>query len=206
MPRICREFLNNLAVQKSAKKAFLIVTAGDADAVGYALKIGKEALKKKNYNVVYSEVVKMPSNWITFMDPPTKEAAQIIVEKGIKKAAQIANDIVQGIKYHHPFNVPERLSRIGLYWEHYSFHKLGIYNLWRMFRTTSNCNSCGVCAKICPTKSIDIKEDTPKWKSSCEQCMRCVNVCKQEAIFQTFGGRTDGKSRYLEPQFSPYII
>lgn len=31
LPGICRKFLNNLAVQKSPKKAFLIVTAGDAD-------------------------------------------------------------------------------------------------------------------------------------------------------------------------------
>ena len=140
------------------------------------------------------------------METPTKREAQIIIEKGIKKAVQIANDIIQGIVYHQPFNVPKRLSRIGLYWEHISFHKLGIYNLWRMFRTNSNCNSCGICAKICPTKSIEMKEDKPNWKSSCEQCMRCVNACKQEAIFQTFGGRTAGKSRYFEPHFSPYKL
>jgi len=129
LPRICRKFLNNLPVQKSPEKAFLIVTAGDTDAVGYSLEIGKEVLKKKNYKVVYSEVVQMPSNWIPFIEPYTKDEAHIIIERGIRKAVQIAKDIIRGVVYHHPFNVPKRLSRIGLYWDHNSFHKLGIYNL-----------------------------------------------------------------------------
>jgi len=51
-----------------------------------------------------------------------------------------------------------------------------------------------------------MKEGKPKWKSTCEQCMRCVNACKKEAIFQTFGEHTEGKARYLEPHFSPYKL
>ena len=43
---------------------------------------------------------------------------------------------------------------------------------------------------------IKILDKYPKWKSSCEQCMRCVNMCPQEAIFQTYGGITKGKNRY----------
>jgi len=72
-----------------------------------------------------------------------------------------------------------------------------------MFRTNEDCNSCGLCAKVCSTQSIIIVNGKPKWKSSCEQCMRCVNFCKQQAIYQTYGGSTEGKNRYIEPDFKP---
>ena len=203
LPRICRTYLNSLPVQQTSKKVFLVVSAGNPDEIGYALEIGKEILRKKNFEVVYSEAVQMPSNWIPFMVTPPKNQAQAFLEKGAEKAAKIANNIMNGISFHHVFNIPKSMNRSGFLFEYYSFHKLGINFMWRIFRTSENCNSCGMCAKICPTKSIEIKEGKPRWKSSCEQCMRCVNYCKQEAIYQTFGGQTEGKDRYLEPHFKP---
>ncbi len=158
LPRICRTYLNSLPVQKTSKKAFLVVSAGSQDEIGYALENGKEILRKKNFKVVYSEAVQMPSNWIPFMLTPPKNQAQAFLEKGAEKAVIIASNIMNGISLHHAFNIP---------------------------------------------KSIEIKEGKPRWKSSCEQCMRCVNSCKQEAIYQTFGGQTEGKERYLEPHFKP---
>lgn len=197
LPRICRKYLNNLEVQTTTKKAFLIVTAGDINEIGFALKTGKEILQRKNFKVVYSEVVQMPSNWITFINPPTKEEAQLIIDNGIKKAEQIVHNIIEKKEHHHPFNIPEKYKRF----QYYSFHKMGVYYMWKMFRTNEDCNSCGLCAKVCSTKSIIMIDGKPKWKSSCEQCMRCVNFCKQQSIYQTYGGNTKGKNRYIEPHF-----
>lgn len=203
LPRICLAYLNSLAVQKSSNKVFLIVTAGNPDEIGYALEDGKEILQKKNIEVVYSDAIQMPSNWIPFMETPPKSQAQSVIEKGTKKAIKIANNLMNGTSYHHEFHIPKSMSRRGFLFEYHSFHKLGIYYMWRMFRTYENCNSCGSCVKVCPTNSIALKESKPRWKSSCEQCMRCVNYCKQKAIYQIFGGQTNGKDRYLEPHFKP---
>lgn len=204
LPRISKDYLNNLPKQTANKKVFLLVTCGDPDEVGFALKDGMKILKKKNYNVIYSDAVHMPANWITFINPPSKEEALLILDNGFKKSEQIVNNIIENKEYHRTFNIPKKYSKFHLYKEYYSFHKIGIYQMWRMFRTNEDCNTCGLCAKVCPTNSIVMVDDRPKWKSSCEQCMRCVNMCPQEAIFQTYGGNTAKKNRYMEPHFKPF--
>jgi ferredoxin/flavodoxin len=205
LPRISKKYLKNLPKQTTDKKVFLLVTCGDSDEVGFALADGIKILKKKNYNVIYSDAIHMPANWTTFINPPSKDEALLILSKGVEKSKKIAINIIDNKEFHRSFNIPKKHSKVHLYRDYYSFHKLGIYQMWKMFRTNDNCNSCGLCAKVCPTNSIDMVDDFPKWKSSCEQCMRCVNMCPQEAIFQTYGGNTEGKNRYIEPHFKPLL-
>ncbi|WP_413911231.1 4Fe-4S dicluster domain-containing protein [Desulfobacula sp.] len=45
-----------------------------------------------------------------------------------------------------------------------------------------------------------------KWLKTCEQCMRCVNYCPKQAIFQKGEGSTKGKNIYYEPTFKPLKI
>ncbi len=203
LPRISKKYLKNLPTQTTKQTAFILVTCGDTNEVGFALADGIKILKKKNYNIIYSEAIHMPANWTTFINPPSKEEALLILNKSIEKTKTIAQNIIEHTEYHRPFNIPPQHSKLYLYKEYYSFHKMGIYQMWKMFRTNDNCTSCGLCAKVCPTHSINIINNYPKWKSSCEQCMRCVNMCPQEAIFQTYGGKTEGKNRYIEPHFKP---
>jgi MinD superfamily P-loop ATPase len=92
---------------------------------------------------------------------------------------------------------------LGFYKEYYLFKWLGVSNLWRDFRTDETCDSCGLCEKICPTDSIKIVADKPKWANTCEQCMRCVNYCPKQAIFQKAEGSIKGKNTYHEPTFKP---
>ncbi|HPH54165.1 MAG TPA: 4Fe-4S binding protein [Bacteroidales bacterium] len=43
-----------------------------------------------------------------------------------------------------------------------------------------DCNSCGVCAKVCPTKAID--SDTLEINSNkCIRCFACVKKCPRKA-------------------------
>lgn len=201
LPRITRAYLKKLPKQEVSKKAFLLVTCGDTDEVGFALADGIKILKKKNYEIVYSDAIQMPENWTTFIHPPSKDEALVILAKSDEKSEEIATNIVENKQFHRPFNIPKKYNKFTLYKDYYSFHKLGVYNMWKMFRTDDDCSSCGLCAKVCPTNSVVMRNNSPKWKSTCEQCMRCVNMCPQEAIFQTYGGKTEGKNRYMEPHF-----
>ncbi|MCP4674684.1 MAG: hypothetical protein GY854_04050 [Deltaproteobacteria bacterium] len=203
LPRICTQFLKSLPNTKDGQKAFLLVTAGALDESGFALKNGRNILGKKGYDVTYTDVIEMPSNWTTFDNPPPKDLADTILEKGEKQALEIASNIANDRTSHHRFNIPKRMGYSRLLFEYVSFHYFGIHQMWRMFRVSSSCNACGTCEKVCPTGSVVLVDETPCWNSSCEQCMRCVNFCPKQAIFQTHGGETKGKNRYHEPHFKP---
>ena len=62
------------------------------------------------------------------------------------------------------------------------------------FHVNEKCTQCGLCAKNCPTHSIEMANGHPKWiNPHCMLCMRCVHHCPVEAI-DIFG--TPGKPRY----------
>ena len=203
IPRLCRRYLNKLTRFKEVKKAFVIITTGKYDEAGFSVKQCEKILQRKNCNVIYSAVVEMPINWTTFMNPPSDSEACQIIGNGVSQAREISNDILRGISKYHVFTIPQNYGRWGLYREYYLFKYFGIQNLWRSFKVYSGCNGCGVCEKICPTGSIKLANEKPVWSSSCEQCMRCVNFCPQEAIYQSMGGETAGRNRYRMPDFKP---
>lgn len=201
IPRIARKYLKKLSFGSKDQKCFVIITAGASDESGFAIANCRKLLHKKMAQIIYSAVIQMPINWTTAMDPPAPEEALPIIKQGVSMAKKMARDILQGRVEHHQFNIPRRYGKFGLYKEYLMFKYLGIHNLWRSFQVYEGCNGCGLCSRHCPTDSIVIKEKKPVWKSSCEQCMRCVNLCPQEAIFQNYGGGTKGRYRYMEPSF-----
>jgi len=203
IPRICRKYLSGLSAFKKPVNAFILVTAGAADESGFAIRESTKMLRKKGFNVFYSAVVQMPSNWTVSMNPPSKEEAQLIINEGVIKTSKIAGDILDGVTLHHKFNYPESIGKFRFYKDYYLFKWLGVSSLWRYFTTDDTCDACSLCAEICPTESIQMVDGKPQWQKSCEQCMRCVNYCPKQAIFQKNEGNIKGKNSYYEPGFKP---
>jgi ferredoxin len=206
IPRICRNYLNKLLPFKNNQHAFVLITAGDSDESGFSIREATKILEKKNCTIIFTGVVQMPINWTTSPQPPfppDKEEAGFIIEQGVTQTQKIAQEIISDIRGYHQFNYPKRYGKFKFYSDYLLFKYLGLSNLWRNFRVYENCSGCGICAKICPTGSIKIKDKLPVWTSNCEQCMRCVNSCPNESIYQIMGGETKGKNKYLEPSFRP---
>jgi len=206
IPRICRKYLLSLSKSKDPINTFVLITAGDPDESGFSVNESTTILKSKGLDVTYSDVIHMPANWTVSMNPPSKEEAQIIINNGVTRAKEIAQNILNGGLHHHAFNYPSRYSKIGFYKDYYLFKWLGLSNLWRDFRTDDTCDSCGLCEKLCSTESIEIVNGKPKWANTCEQCMRCVNYCPKQAIYQKGEGSIKGKNTYYEPTFKPLKI
>ncbi len=206
IPRICNKYLKKIKKFKERQKVFVLITAGDSDEMGFAIKECKRILNKKNCEIIYSCVIKMPINWTTSPVPPfppSREEAIEIIKNGEIKTQEIVKDILSGTKKHHDFNYPKRYSKIKLYWDYLLFKYVGIKNMWRLFNVYDSCNGCKLCAKICPTNSIKIIDNRPLWSKTCEQCMRCVNFCPKESIYQSQGGDTKCRNKYHEPSFKP---
>ena len=203
IPRMCRNYLLNLPRFAQPIKTFVLVTAGDPEEAGFSLGQSRKILNNNRLDVIYSNVIHMPSNWTVAMNPPPKEEAEKVVESGVEEAGKIADDILCGEQYHHAFNYPPKLSKFAFYKDYYMFKWLGVSNLWRNFRADDTCNACELCEKICPTGSIQMETGQPKWSNTCEQCMRCVNYCPKQAIYQTGYGSVKGKNIYFEPTFKP---
>jgi len=204
IPRICRHYLKQLKRSFNSQQVFIIITAGKKEESGFSINECVRILSNKNFNIIYSAVVEMPINWITYMNPPAMQEAQTIIDKGVEYARKIGIEIINGEHHFHHFNIPAKYGRFGLYKEYYLFKYLGVKYMWRSFNVYDMCNGCGMCAKICPTHSIQIIHHKPQFSSSCEQCMRCVNYCTQEAIYQSLGGDNHGRNRYHVPDFKPY--
>lgn len=48
-------------------------------------------------------------------------------------------------------------------------------------QSRKNCDQCGLCAKQCPVRAIDVSNSKIVDKSKCISCMRCVSNCPQNA-------------------------
>ncbi|MEN8904563.1 MAG: EFR1 family ferrodoxin [Clostridiales bacterium] len=53
----------------------------------------------------------------------------------------------------------------------------------KSFKSNKECNSCGICEKICPVDNIKIIHGEPKWLHKCESCYACYQWCPKEAIY-----------------------
>ena len=204
IPRIARRYLNSLKKFVSEQKVFFILTAGDAKGVGLSTKIFESILKRKNCKLIFSDVLKMPNNWIPFSHPLTMEENLQIIVKGIERSEQIAHHIlnnkIEKYDYRQQSWFFKNISNVI----NILFRNFGTTGLKSLFKVYDSCNGCGLCAKACPTNTIVMLKGKPKWAfNTCEQCMRCVHVCPQESIFQLMGGHTKGKNRYMEPDFDP---
>ena len=206
IPRICRKYLQILPEFLNPINTFILITAGEQDESGFSIQESTNILNNKGLEIIYSAVIQMPSNWTVSMNPPSKEEAQIIIDNGVTRAKEIAQNILNGGLHHHAFNYPSRYGKIGFYKDYYLFKWLGVSNLWREFRTDDTCDSCGLCEKLCSTGSIKIVNEKPEWANTCEQCMRCVNYCPKRAIYQKGEGSIKGKNTYYEPTFKPLKI
>ena len=68
----------------------------------------------------------------------------------------------------------------------------------KKFWIDEECNSCGICEKVCPAANILMKEGKPVWQKQCQQCLACIQWCPKESI--QYGKKTSEYKRYHHPE------
>jgi len=190
IPHAVMDFLEKMP-RESVKKVFAI--AVNAGQVSRTLIQLEEVLIKKEIELSWGFSIKMPSNYIPWGGPCSKEKQAILFSDAKKKINEISKVILEGKKI--------RVEK-GPWWQRVFFtliYKMSYKYVPKMdksFFADDKCNACRICEKICPVYNIII-EKTPKWNNRCEQCFACLQWCPKQAI--QYGERTVRFERYHHP-------
>ena len=173
---LVRNWIDNLPDGNNTE-VFLFDTMGDSSCkmVAHIAKI----LEKKNYKVIGAKGFIMPNNFLLVLkDLKNKER----IEKTFKKVELYIKDIIAG---NGEISKPNIFSFIAFKITSFITTKLWLTKLAKKimkFKVNKNkCNRCGICANLCPTENIDIK-DFMQFKDKCIFCLRCVSYCPQQAM------------------------
>jgi flavodoxin/NAD-dependent dihydropyrimidine dehydrogenase PreA subunit len=197
--KLMTEFMQALP-PATEKEAFIIVSMGNEEyhlppSEGKCLGQGKKILEKKGYKVVGGDAVAMPNNWITGWSAPPPEKAALIVEDGEKAVREFIEKIINGEFYMKKSHWLSKLLGITVN----PFMLFGLNFMYLSFYINDKCNSCEICAKICPVENIAMINGKPKWGKECFWCHRCLNLCPKESAQGIFIGTSAKRRRYKEP-------
>jgi len=143
-------------------------------------------LKKRSFNVIFEEMVRMPNNW---MKAPSE-----------KKYTRILSDLPHKIDSIFHAVLSEKKQKKIIYWVDYLISTLGeserntTSKFGKKIRVLSLCNGCGLCAKNCCSSNIQMENKTatgtllkPTFGNRCDMCLGCIYNCPQKALRATWG-------------------
>ena len=182
-PLIVERFCKSLTMMEGVY-AYAVCTCGDE--VGLALK----RLKKMfDFRAAWS--VAMPNNYVIGFDLDTPEQEAKKVEAASGKLESIAKSILAGDSVYEVNEGSGARMKTGFIRPMFNTFARST----RSFSVDDNCNSCGLCERICPIDAIELQNGKPVWvKKHCTQCLGCINRCPQRAI--QHGTGTAKRGRY----------
>lgn len=182
-PLIVERFCKSLTMMEGVY-AYAVCTCGDE--AGLALK----RLKKMfDFRAAWS--VAMPNNYVISFDLDTPEQEAKKVEAASGKLESIAKSILAGESVYEVNEGAGARMKTGFIRPMFNTFARST----RSFSVDDNCNSCGLCERICPIDAIELQNGRPVWvKKHCTQCLGCINRCPQRAI--QHGTGTAKRGRY----------
>lgn len=182
-PLIVERFCKSLTMMEGVY-AYAVCTCGDE--AGLALKRLKKMFA---FRAAWS--VAMPNNYVIGFDLDTPEQEAKKVEAASGKLESIAKSILAGDSVYEVNEGSGARMKTGFIRPMFNTFARST----RSFSVDDNCNSCGLCERICPIDAIELQNGRPVWvKKHCTQCLGCINRCPQRAI--QHGTGTAKRGRY----------
>lgn len=191
VPGVVLNFIQNL--QKNPG-TYYFAAAVNAGQVSRTLVQLNELLKVEGVKLSSGFSVELPSNYIPWGGPGTDEEMKSQNEKALVKIKEAAA-VISKKEVKKPDMGP-LWQRIVFTWIYKASFKW-IFKMDRDFFVDEKCDSCGICAKVCPAKNIKMISGRPVWQHKCEQCLACIQWCPKDAI--QFGKKTHLYPRYHHP-------
>ncbi len=191
LPINVREFLQKMKLHLQGEHyIFSVSTYGTTPGASGADVM--HILKKKGIelNAMYS--VKMTDTWTPFFDLSDKvkvAAENKAADLEIQTVAAQIKERKTGNRMHKSMPYGVRLITDMLY---------NNERRTKHFHVENSCIGCGLCAKNCPTKAIEMHDKHPVWvKPKCAICLRCLHSCPKFSI--QYGRNTKKHGQYRHP-------
>lgn len=195
MPAIVRQFVCGLRFTGDTYVFGLATCGGRAGGALFRL---DECLRARGSRLSAGFALVMPENYlgpVDLMETPDK-AEEKLAAVPLRIAA------IAGAVSTRQVSEPEGSDGAGSRYggAFLRFLMTSVYRVPRRLHATGQCNRCGLCQKICPTRNIGVTADGVLFNDCCTQCYACIHWCPEQAI--AIGGRTGGKRRYHHPDVS----
>jgi len=148
-------------------------------------------LKKRNFNVIYEDMVRMPNNW---MKAPKMKKQTHILSQLPQKIEKIAQTVIS-----------EKRAKKMVYWIDFlvsalgELEKKGAPKFGSGINVLDTCTGCKLCVKNCCSSNIQTDSNLsnkPRFGNRCDMCLGCVYNCPQKALQPTFGAFQVDKNGY----------
>lgn len=192
LPTIIKDFVAKLELKNYTQQyTYLVATCGEE--CGNLFSEFKKLLIPKGIELNGAEKVALPDNYILLFNLlPAKEKQQKLFTEADNHLGTLINQIENK-------SLPKVKSSIVKQLKTSLMHPVYKYGRkTKHFYTTSGCNGCKLCEKICPASIITVEDSKPVWKEGrCIQCLACLHRCPQQAIQHK--KRTEKRDRYVNP-------
>jgi len=185
-PVMMRQYLKRFPKSQGKQVAILAVNGAVfykgkmvPGASGQALEEVEHLLRRKRYDVFLSGEASFPDNWTQMTDPGDEKSQKIIITHGEADVRNFTEKCLSGKRELFrcsPFN------HSWTYLVAFLFGKMGRRALGTFYIADSSCTGCGLCARQCPSHTIVMEHNRPRWKTNCQDCNRCINLCPEKAI------------------------
>lgn len=183
-PVMVKRYLRSFHGHAGDKAAVLQIFGGaekyDGNA-GQGVRETSRILRRRGFEVVLSEGLAYPSNWVQFSNPPEKKSCDAVRSRSDKKLIIFTRKLLKGEQSFYSESV---VSLILTTVSAFLFGIAGRKLLGKMFVADDSCTRCGLCAKKCPAHTISMHgtHGKPSWGGNCENCNRCMNICPSKSI------------------------
>jgi len=175
-PSIMLRYCSKLEHTIGCKAAIICTSAG---AKGQSLNHFKHRLNRIGFEVFSTDMVIYTYNWTQILNPQSKERGREIFKKADAKVVEITTKIFNNQKHFKKSNV---IVLMFSWFTFIVFSNLARKILGKTFIADDSCINCSKCKNICPSKTIHMMNEKPRWNWNCENCQRCINMCPQKSI------------------------
>lgn len=175
LPLIVRRFIEKYDFAQT-KYIFSVATYGGMDGVAH--KQVNKLLEDQGKKIGAAFGLKMPDNYIPFFKKPDPDNVDELL-KDVEECLPNMAELILGQKT-VPYKGAGFMSL--LFSLIYFLGTKQIPKMDKKFAVNTNCNGCGICAKVCPVGDVEIVENRPRWAGHCEHCLACIHWCPQQAI------------------------